>query len=62
MHWQLTVAQLREALEQAQNDAVVGIEIPAGFRGAQELTILCNLQVSMPCTGPVFKFVINSKP
>jgi hypothetical protein len=61
MHWQLTVAQLRKILGKAQDDAIVGIEIPAGFRGEEELATLYNLQVPSSVTGPVFKFSLVSK-
>jgi hypothetical protein len=58
MPWQLTVAELRKALEHAQDEAVVTLEIPPGFKSPEDLTLICNVEVVGTGIGPVFKLAI----
>ena len=45
MPWQMTVAKLRSVLEQADPNAVVCLEVPAGGIGNPELTMFLNIKV-----------------
>jgi hypothetical protein len=45
MPWQLTVAELRRALEAASQDAVVVLKVPKGGIGHPDLDVLLNLAV-----------------
>lgn len=52
MPWQLTVRELRRALEAASEDAVVALKVPKGGIGHSDLETLCNLKVDRS-GGPV---------
>lgn len=56
---QLTVRQLRAALESAQDEAVVGIVIPPGFQGHELLALHFNLRVRVSTRSPVVTMLIN---
>ncbi|MGI4788867.1 MAG: hypothetical protein ACRYFS_08450 [Janthinobacterium lividum] len=50
---QMTVAQLRELLEDAQENAVVALRLPAGYTAASQIPTFVNLKVEGKTTGPV---------
>ncbi len=56
MPWQLTVKELKESLEAADDHAVVCFKVPKGGIGHEELSVLLNLKVQNN-TGPVFSFI-----
>jgi hypothetical protein len=43
--WQLTVAQLREVLATAPDEAIVALRVPAPGLGHADLDVFCNLKV-----------------
>ena len=43
--WQLTVGKLRAVLDSAQDNAVVVLRLPAGFKSHSELVTFLNLNV-----------------
>ena len=45
MPWQMTVAKLRSALDKADPNAVVCLEVPAGGIGNPELAMFLNIKV-----------------
>jgi len=47
---QLTVKQLKHILEGAQEQAVVALRLPAGYKSHPELVVFVNLEVKI--TGP----------
>lgn len=51
---QLTVGQLKKALEAAEDNAVVSLKVPAGGIGHPDLAVYLNLKVNFS-EGPVFK-------
>jgi len=55
MPWQLTVAQLKEALANAQEGAVVGLLLRAGFAAHPDLDGYYNLRLVGGTDGPVIK-------
>ncbi len=52
--FQLTVHQLKKALEQADENAVVTLKVPPGGIGHPKLSVFKNLKVNYS-GGPVFK-------
>ena len=45
MPWQMTVATRRSVIEEADPDAVVYLEVPAGGTGSPELATFLNVKV-----------------
>ena len=60
MPWQLTVGELRRALEAASQDAVVALKVPKGGIGHPDLEVILNLSVHR-ASDPIVLLVPNDK-
>jgi hypothetical protein len=52
MPYQLTVGRLREILRDAPDEAVIGLKLPPGFHGHDQLSIYVNVEASYS-SGPI---------